>query len=84
MDLRPAAHIVFRRIDVAAGMEAHMDAPHDLARTAGRVVLLENLHRELHVLLEARRRAHDKVSAIQFQTEVDDGVGSEQHGVSLV
>ena len=29
MDLRAAAHIVLGRVDVTAGMQAHMDAAHD-------------------------------------------------------
>ena len=55
MDLRAAAHIVLGRVDMAAGMQAHMDAAHDLAGAARRVVLLEHLHGELHVLGEFRR-----------------------------
>src|SRR5262249_30188179 len=54
MDLRAAAYVVFGRIHVAAGMQAHVHAAHDLTRAAGRVVLLEHLHLELHVLRESR------------------------------
>jgi hypothetical protein len=72
MDLRAAAYVVFGRIHVAAGMQAHVHAAHDLARAAGRVVLLEHLHLELHVLRESRGRAHGEVLRIKLQADVDD------------
>ena len=72
MDLRAAAHIVLGRVDVTAGMQAHMDAAHDLAGTARRVVLLEHLHGELHVLGEFGRRAHAEIFRIELKTDVDD------------
>ena len=80
MDLGAAAHIVFRRIDVAAGMQPHMDAADDLAGAPGRVMLLDHLHGELHVLLEPRRRAHGEILRIEFEADVDDGHIGRQHG----
>src|SRR5471032_1855439 len=35
MDLRTAAHVVLWRINVAAGVQAHMHAAHDLTRAPG-------------------------------------------------
>ena len=84
MDLRAAAHVVLRRVDVAAGVQAHMHAAHDLARAARRVVLLEDLHLELHVLLESRGRAHRVVLGVEFEADVDDGLVGKRHGASLV
>ena len=72
MDLRAAAHVVLGRVDVAAGMQAHMDAAHDLAGAARRVVLLEHLHGELHVLRESGGRAHAEIFRIELETDVDD------------
>ena len=75
MDLRAAAHIMLRRIDVAAGMQPHVNAAHDLAGAARRVVLLEHLHGELHILGEARGRAHAEILRIEFERNVDDFPG---------
>ena len=72
MDLRAAAHIVLGRVDVAAGVQAHMNPAHDLAGAARRVVLLDDLHFELHVFLESRRRAHGEILRIKLETEVDE------------
>ena len=72
LDLLAALHHVFGRIDVAARVQAHVHPAHDLPRPAGSVVLLENLHLELHVLLEAGRRAHGKVLGVELETDVDD------------
>ena len=84
MDLRAAAHVVLRGVDVAAGVQAHMHAAHDLAGAARRVVLLEDLHLELHVLLESRGRAHRVVLGIELEADVDDGLVGKRHGASLV
>ena len=61
MNLRATAHVVLRRIDVAACVQPHMHPADDLAGAAWRVVLFDDLHFELHVLREARRRAHREV-----------------------
>src|SRR5260370_2684593 len=82
MDLRAAANVVLGRIDVAAGMQTHMHAAHDLSRSARRIVLLENLHGELQIPGEAGGRAHCKVLLIELQTEVDDFAGGCWHGRS--
>src|SRR5262249_51834183 len=72
MNLRSAPHVVFRRLDLPAALRPHVNAPHDLARPAWSFVLLENLHLELHVLLEAGRRTHAKVLGVELETDVDD------------
>ncbi len=72
MNLRSAPHVVLGRIDVAARVQAHVHPTHDLPRPAGRLVLLEGLHLELHVLLEAGRRAHAEVLGVELETDVDD------------
>ena len=72
MDLGAAAHVVFGRIHVAAGMETHVHAAHDLPGAAWRVVLLDHLHLELHVLREPRGRAHREILRIKLQADVDD------------
>lgn len=59
-------------IDVAAGVQAHMHPAHDLAGSFRGIVLLEHLHLELHVLLEARRRAHAEFRVVELQADVDD------------
>ena len=80
MDLRATPHVVLRRIDVAAGMQPHMHPAHDLPRPARRVVLLEDLHLELHVPLESRGRAHRKILWVELEADVDDRLGVQRHG----
>jgi hypothetical protein len=58
-------------------------AAHDLAGAARRVMLLDHLHRELHVLLEPGRRAHREVLRIEFEAYVDDLEIRRQHESSL-
>src|SRR5258707_9185949 len=72
MDLRAAAYVVFGGIHVAAGMEPHVHPAHDLAGATRRVVLLDHLHLELHVLREPRRRAHREVLRIKLEADIDD------------
>jgi hypothetical protein len=79
VNLRAAAHIVLRSIDMAAGVQPHVDAAHDLAGAAGRIVLLDHLHRELHVLLETRGRAHREILRIEFKAYIDDLEIRRQH-----
>ena len=55
LKLLAAFHHVLWRIDMASGMEPHVHAAHDLAGAARRVVLLQGLDRELHVLGKAFR-----------------------------
>ena len=83
MDLRAAAHIVLGRVDVTAGMQAHMDAAHDLAGAARRIVLLEHLHGELQVLGEAGGRAHAEIFRIELETDVDDLAAGYRHAASF-
>ncbi|HEV3162263.1 MAG TPA: hypothetical protein VGZ89_20085 [Xanthobacteraceae bacterium] len=83
VNLRAAAHIMFRRVDMTAGVQPHVDAAHDLAGAARRVMLLDHLHRELHVLLEPGRRAHREVLRIEFEAYVDDLEIRRQHESSL-
>jgi hypothetical protein len=64
---------------MTAGMQPHMDAAHDLPGAARRVMLLDHLHRELHVLLEPGRRAHREVLRIEFEAYVDDLEIRRQH-----
>src|SRR3954465_11177830 len=84
MNLRAAGYVVLRRVDMAAGMQAHMHAPHDLAGAPGCVVLLEDLHLELHVRLESRRRAHRIIFWIELEADIDDGLIGKRHGASLL
>ena len=44
LNLLAALDVVLGRIDVAAGMQAHMHAAHDLPRAFRSVMLLEHLH----------------------------------------
>src|SRR5262249_16929059 len=71
MDLRAPAHVMFGRVHVTAGMKTHVHAPHDLAGATRRVMLLDHLHLELHVLLESRRRAHGEVLRVELEADID-------------
>src|SRR5438128_1203095 len=85
MDLRAAAYVVLGRIDMTAGVQAHVNAAHDLPRSARRVVLFEDLHLELHVALESGGRAHREVFRVELKADVDDGlIGQRHHTLTLV
>ena len=58
LHLLAALDVVLGRVDVAAGMQTHVHAAHDLPRALRGVMLLEHLHLELQVLLETGGRAH--------------------------
>ena len=77
-------HIVFRGIDMAAGMQAHMHAAHDLTGATRGVMLLDHFHLELHVLLEAGRGAHLELRVVQLEADVDDLAYRECHADSLL
>ncbi len=80
MDLSAAAHIVLRRINVAAGVQPHVDAAHNLAGAARGVVLFDDFHLELHVLLESGWCPHGEILRIELEADVDNpGIG-RQHG----
>ena len=61
MDLRTAADIMLRCINVTASVQAHVHAADNLAGTAWRIMLFDDFHFELHVLLEPGRRAHAEI-----------------------
>ena len=79
MDLLAALDEMLGRIDVAAGVQPHVDAAHDLAGAAGGVEVLDDLDLELHVALEARRRPHVEVAGVELEADVDE---LSLHGVS--
>src|SRR5258705_654225 len=83
MDLRTASDIMLGCIDVAPGVQPHMHATHDLPGAARRVVLLYDLHFELHVFLESGRRTHAEILGIDLKADVDDLLELGQHGGSL-
>src|SRR6516165_8144422 len=66
VDLRTAGHIMLGRIDMTAGMQTHVHAAHDLSGSAWRIMLLEDLHRELQILCEASGRAHCEVPRVEL------------------
>src|SRR5689334_20661373 len=74
---------MLRRVDMAAGVQPHVDAAHDLAGAARRFVFLDRLHPELHLLLETRGRAHREVLRIEFEAYVDDLKIRRQHETSF-
>lgn len=71
MNLRTASDIVLGRVDVASRMQPHMDATNDLPGSARRVMLLDDLHLELHVLGKSRRHAHGEILGIELEAEID-------------
>src|SRR5262249_14358484 len=83
-NLRSTSHVVLRGIDVAPGVQTHVHPAHDLALPSRSVVLLEDLHLELNVLLETRRRAHRKILGIELQAYVDDSFDGERHALPLL
>ena len=83
MDLRAAPDIVLGSIDVAPGVQPHVHATHDLPGAARRVVLLDDLHFELHVFLESGGRTHAEIPGIKLKADVDDLLVLGQHGGSL-
>ena len=70
--LLAAFDVMFRRIDMAAGMQAHVHAAHDLARPFRGIVLLEDFQLELQILRKARRRPHAEFRIVEFEADVDD------------
>ena len=82
LELLAALHHVLGRVDMAPGMEPHVDAAHDLSRAARRVVLLQHLDRELHVLAEALGRVHAVLAAVELEADVDDLAEAQRHGRS--
>ena len=54
LHLLAALDVMLGRIDMAAGMQAHMHAAYDLPGSARRVVFLEDFQLKLHILLEIR------------------------------
>ena len=70
MHVQTALQHVRRRVNMAAGVEPHVDATHDLAQSAG--VVLYNLDIELHVLLEAVIGPHVKCLCVEIDAEIDD------------
>jgi len=79
VDLGAAAHIVLRRVDVTASVQPHVHAAHDLAGASRRIMLLDDLHLELHVLFESRGRAHREILRIELETDVDDPLKLNGH-----
>jgi hypothetical protein len=75
---------VLGSVDVASGVQPHMHATHDLPGAARRIVLLQDLHLELHVFLESGRRTHAEILGIELEADVDDLLEGGQHGKSLV
>jgi cellulose synthase/poly-beta-1,6-N-acetylglucosamine synthase-like glycosyltransferase len=71
-DLRRALGVVFWCVDMAASVKAHMNAAHDLLAAFRRIVFLQDLHFELHVLLEAEWRAHGELGVLKRQADVHD------------
>ena len=82
MDLHAAAYVVLGRVDVTAGVQAHVHAAHDLASTARGVVLFEHFHLELHVLLEACGGSHREILRIELKADVDDSLKPNSHTTS--
>ena len=60
------------RIDVAAGMQTHVHAAHDLPCSFASIMLLEHLHLELQVLLETRGRSHAKFGIVELEADIED------------
>src|SRR5712691_70075 len=83
LDLLAALDVVLGRIDMAAGMQAHVHAAHDLPGSFRSVVLLEDFHLELHVPLESRGRAHGELRVVELETDVDDLSDRQRHEVPL-
>ena len=74
LHLLAAFDVVLGRIDMAARMQAHVHAAHDLARAFRGVMLLEDLQTKLQVLLETQRRSHAEFRVVEFEADVDDFV----------
>jgi hypothetical protein len=72
LDLLAAFDIVLGRIDVAARMQAHVDAALRSGRRLPGVMLLEHLHLKLQVFLEAGRRPHAELRVVELEADVDD------------
>ena len=77
--LLAAPEEVLRRVDMAAGVQAHVHAAHHLPQALVGIVRFHQFDLELHVELEAIQHLHLESLVIQLQADIHHPAGTQLH-----